>query len=409
MKTPVKPHGTGEVSVKARTASVARPKVMVLEGTDRVGGGQRVTLDVISALSDNFEFTAVAPGDGDLQVELHSMGIDLLQGGYPAPVGQFGMMDRIGYLPRGIVSVRRLVSQVKRTRAGVIYATSRTVPWAVIAGSLTGTPVIVHLHMVPPTAHTAWFLRRACSAQPVKKILVASTAIADRLSISDTSKIELAPNGVDTDRYAPRPGLRDEVRSELSVTSPRTHLAAVVGELSPAKGQLEAIIALSELARQGRHYVKLVLAGAARTGNTGYEAQLRKTVSQHGLSDRVIFTGQHSNVSRLLNGIDLLIVPSRGPSGEACPMAVLEAWATGVPVLGSNSGGLPEMLANGRGAVFEATDQTSFAREWLDLIDNPGRMHAYSASGLAAARGQYSQDVAMDRIRRVLNGVIGAV
>lgn len=381
--------------------------MLVLEGTDRVGGGQQVTLDVVSSLGGEFDFSVAVPiseqGQGALRDELHSMGIEVHLASYPAPAGKFGALDRISYLPRGLGSIRRLVSLIRRTEPGLLYATSRTALWASLAGRVTRTPVAVHLHMVPPTAKTAWFLRRVCAMKPVSTVLVASPAIAERISLPET-KVRTVPNGIDGEAYRPRPALRDEVRSGLGARG-AAHLAAVIGELSPEKGQLEAILALKELVAEGRDAV-LVVIGSARTGNERYAAQLRDVVSRHGLQERVIFTGQRTDVSRLLNGVDLLVVPSRGPSGEASPMVVLEAWATGVPVLASNTGGLPEMLATGRGALFDVARKGALAHEWQRLIDSPERRGSMCEAGLKAVSGRYSRRAAMERVREALEGAM---
>lgn len=376
-----------------------RPRVLVLEGTDRVGGGQRVTLDMVSSLGSDFEFDVVVPGLGKLQQELRSIGIEPHTANYPAPPGKFGVMDRIAYLPRGLGSIRKLVLLIRRTEPELLYATSRTALWAVLAGRITGTPVVVHLHMVPPTAKTAWFLRRVCAMKQVRAVMVVSQVIVDRISLP-ASKVRIVPNGIDADAFRPRPELRGGIRSEFAVGS-TTHVAAIVGELSPGKGQFEAISALSGLVSDG-HDAVLVLVGAARPGNEQYEARLRESVTRHGLADRVIFTGQRDDVGRLLNGFDLLIVPSRGPSGEACPMVVLEAWATGVPVLASNTRGLPEMLGGNRGTLFDISDPNGLTRRWRALITDPKCGRATSGSGLLAASERHSMTAVAGRMRDVL-------
>ena len=380
-----------------------KPRVLVLEGTDRVGGGQRVTLGMVSSLGDEFGFEVVVPhggaGRGKLQQEMRSIGIEPHTANYPAPSGRFGVMDRITYLPRGLGSIRSLVSLIRRTETDLLYATSRTALWAAVAGHITGTPVVVHLHMVPPTAKTAWFLRRVCAMKQVRAVLVVSQAIADRISLP-AAKVRIVPNGIDADVFRPRPELRSEIRSEFAVGA-TTHLAAIVGELSPEKGQLEAVSALSEIVSDG-HDAVLVLVGSVRPGNEQYEARIRESVTRHRLDDRVIFTGHWDGVGRLLNGVDLLIVPSRGPSGEACPMVVLEVWATGVPVLASNTGGLPEMLGGNRGALFDVTDPSALTRQWRALITDPECGRTMSESGLRAVSERHSMTAAAGRIRNAL-------
>jgi glycosyltransferase involved in cell wall biosynthesis len=259
--------------------------------------------------------------------------------------------------------------------------------------------------MIPPTAKTAWFLRRICAMRSVKTVLVASEAIADRTSIPQ-AKVRIVPNGIDRATYQSQPASRDDIRAELGVSG-AAHLAAVVGELSPGKGQLEAIQSLATLVENG-HEASLAIIGSARPGNEQYATQLRDAVAEMALEERVKFTAHRNDVQRLLNGVDLLLVPSRGPSGEACPMVVLEAWVTGVPVLASDIGGLPGMIGHERGVLFDPNEQNAFAHEWQELIAHPERGRQLSDAGLAAVSDQYSANKAMARIQSALTDAISA-
>ncbi len=386
----------------SETELIGRPKILVLEGASRIGGGQQVTLNIAESLRDRATFEVIVPGGGKLENELKSGGIKSHRVSYPAPAGKFSLPDRALYLPLGSVSLVSLISLIRKSKPDLLYATSRTALWAAIAGRITGTPVIVHLHMIPATDRTAWFLKRICSMKQVERVLIVSNAIADRMSLPP-DKIRIVPNGIELPETPARPELRSEIRSEFGLAN-STHVAAVVGELLSEKGQLEAIKALAQTTEAMPDAV-LLLVGTAREGSEKHHQRLRLTVSELGLEQRVIFAGHRDDVARLLNGVDLLIVPSAGPSGEACPLAVLEAWATGVPVLGANTGGLPEMLGERRGAIFD-DDGYSLATEWQRLFRDQPRMDALSRAGLEAVKTDYSLNRASERILTAVNEAI---
>jgi glycosyltransferase involved in cell wall biosynthesis len=364
-----------------------RPIVLALEGTERVGGGQRVTQGLVDRLRAQFEFVAAVPATGPLMEALTASGVEAHVVPYPAPAWKFSALDRLGYLPSGLLSLRRLVKLVRESDADLVYATSRTALWAALAGRLTGRPIVVHLHLIPPTGRTAWFLERVCSMSAVRDVIVASPAITERVPAL-RGKAVYVPNGVDTGVFRPEPELRAEARAELGIPE-RRHLAMVIGEVAPDKGQDDAIAALGRLAAEG-HDAGLVVVGAARKQNVKFEDRLRRMAAEAGFEDRVLFTGQRSDVHRLLNGADLLIVPSKGRSGEACPMAVLEAWACGVPVVGAAVGGLPELLSGGRGITFQPGDVDSLASAWRSVVSGTADAPAMRTAGLAAARGEFS-------------------
>jgi glycosyltransferase involved in cell wall biosynthesis len=386
-------------------SSAKRQRVLVLEGTGRIGGGQKVTIDLISQLQDRFEFIVAVPEAGPLMDELRLLDISVHVLPYPAPQWKFSALDRLSYLPRGLAVMRRVVRLVRESRADMIYATSRTSLWAAMAGRLTGKPVVMHLHLIPPTARTSWFLGKVASMRPVKRALVASPAIAQRLP-SASKKIVATPNGVDILRFKPQPGLRGDVKTELGLT-PATHLAVVIGEVSSDKGQDDAVMALRELVAEGRN-VALLIVGEAREASRDFSGRLKALTQQVGVEDRVIFTGHRSDVRRFLAGADIALVPSKGRSGEACPMAVLEAWACGVPVVAAATGGIPVMLQDSRGVQSLPGDAKSLANAWRSVMDDTELAERLSWAGLAAARGEYSLQSAAERAGRAFDEAMAA-
>ena len=382
-----------------------KTRILVLEATDRIGGGQRVTLDLISQLKDRFDFTVAVPAEGQLSEELESMGVSVHVVKYPSPKWKFSALDRMSYLPRGLFAMRRITKLVRETEADLIYATSRTSLWAALVGRITKRPVVMHLHLIPPTARTGWFLGKVAAMAPVKRALVASPAIAERLPAAKT-KVFSSPNGVDIQKFRPQPNLKDDVKAELGL-SPDTHLGIVIGEIAPDKGQDDAVLALRELALEDRD-VALLIVGEARESNREFRGSLKALTQRVGMESRVIFTGHRSDVTRLLSAADIALIPSKGQSGEACPMAALEAWASGVPVAASAVGGIPVMLQSDRGVQFLPGDPKSLATAWRSVIDDPDLAERLRWAGLAAARGEFSLINSAERAGRVFNEALAA-
>jgi glycosyltransferase involved in cell wall biosynthesis len=151
-----------------------------------------------------------------------------------------------------------------------------------------------------------------------------------------------------------------------------------------------------------------VIVGAARKQNVKFEDSLRRLAAEAGVEDRVVLTGQRSDVHRLLNGADLLLVPSKGRSGEACPMAVLEAWACGVPVAGAAAGGLPRLLSEGRGLTFQPGDAGSLASAWRSVVTRPADVAAMRRAGLAAASNEFSLERSSARVAEIFEDTLPA-
>lgn len=109
-----------------------------------------------------------------------------------------------------------------------------------------------------------------------------------------------------------------------------------------------------------------------------------------GVSDSVYFLGKLESVAPLLASADLFLLPTQS---ESFGLSALEALATGVPVIGVNAGGLPEVVRNGEtGALCAAGDVEGMARAAVALLADPERWHAASTLAAADARERFAMD-----------------
>ncbi len=139
-----------------------------------------------------------------------------------------------------------------------------------------------------------------------------------------------------------------------------------MGQIKPHKGVHLLLEAWSQL--QGQRARRLQLYGSDH-GEETYGHQIRKTISR---LEHVAWQGQftESEVWQVLAQLDVLVVPSRWV--ENSPNTILEAQAVGVPVVGSNLGGVAELIAHEQnGLLFEVDDPADLARQLQRLLDDP--------------------------------------
>lgn len=155
----------------------------------------------------------------------------------------------------------------------------------------------------------------------------------------------------------------------------RRSFALVSGRLVEEKGFDTAIVACRQVG------VPLVVAG---------EGPERARLAALARGADVRFAGRLSEaeLARLRAEAGVVLVPSRWE--EPCPYAALDALADGVPVIGSDLGGLPELL-DGQ-AVVGAADEEAWARELQALWDSPELRARRAQAALAAARGPLGED-----------------
>jgi N-acetyl-alpha-D-glucosaminyl L-malate synthase BshA len=109
-----------------------------------------------------------------------------------------------------------------------------------------------------------------------------------------------------------------------------------------------------------------------------------------GVLDSVYFLGKIETVAPLLACADLFLIPS---SVESFGLSALEAMASEVPVIGTDTGGLPEVVTNGvTGLLYPVGDVQSMAEGALSILSDPTRQAAMGAAGAADARSRFSLD-----------------
>jgi L-malate glycosyltransferase len=124
-----------------------------------------------------------------------------------------------------------------------------------------------------------------------------------------------------------------------------------------------------------------------------------------GVQDCVFFLGKLEAVAPLLASADLFLLPSQS---ESFGLSALEALATGVPVVGSRVGGIPEVVRDGEtGALCAVGDVEAMAREAVALLKDDALWHATSTLAAADARKRFSLDQVLRRYEAFYESALG--
>ncbi len=188
------------------------------------------------------------------------------------------------------------------------------------------------------------------------------------------------PNGVPLQRFADRTA-RDRMRTALGL-SPGCRVIGSVGRLDePVKGYAILLQALEILGGSVPEMVCLLC------GDGPARAELERKVQERGLTAQVRFLGERQDVPLVLQALDLYVQPSLS---EGFGLSVLEAMATGLPVVATHSGGLPEVVQDGvTGDLVPPGDATRLAQRILALLEEPERRAAYGRAGELRARREF--------------------
>ncbi|WP_156157817.1 N-acetyl-alpha-D-glucosaminyl L-malate synthase BshA [Gordoniibacillus kamchatkensis] len=135
-------------------------------------------------------------------------------------------------------------------------------------------------------------------------------------------------------------------------------------------------------------------------------AKASARVHELGLHDRVFFLGKQENVSDILRIADLMLLPSEK---ESFGLVALEAMAAGVPTIGSDAGGIPEVVANGETGFLAPVGHTRQMAEYaLALLQSPALYSRHSEAAADRARRLFSADAIVQQYEDIYYRVTGA-
>ncbi len=179
-------------------------------------------------------------------------------------------------------------------------------------------------------------------------------------------KIRYIPNGVDTDHFKPDPDVRVRMRKELGLEDNFVWLA--VGRFDPQKDYHNMLQAFAHVVEKG---VKTVLLIA---GDGPLRPAMERLAVELGLGDRVRFLGVRQDVPKLMNAADAYVMSS---AWEGMPMVLLEASATGLPIVATDVGGNSEIVLHGKtGFLIPPKDPEALAAGYGAPYELTGRRAA---------------------------------
>jgi sugar transferase (PEP-CTERM/EpsH1 system associated) len=201
----------------------------------------------------------------------------------------------------------------------------------------------------------------------------------------DATQIRQLYSGVDTDRFRPPSGLpgrpADCERQMITI--------GTVGRLDPVKNQVALLEAVAGLL-PGLPGLRLTI-----VGDGPLRRFLEEKAAALGLRDVVTFTGARSDTPDLMRGFDLFVLPS---INEGISNTILEAMATGLAVVASDTGGNPEVVADGvTGRLYEASKPQALSQALLPYLTDPALRRAHGQAGRDRVVQNFSLDAMVQR------------
>jgi glycosyltransferase involved in cell wall biosynthesis len=207
-------------------------------------------------------------------------------------------------------------------------------------------------------------------------------------------KIAVVPNSVDAGRFAPDPSARAALRAELGLGETFTWLA--VGHLEPQKDYPTLLWALA-MGPEAADSIVLV------AGHGSQRDRLAALADELGVARQVRWLGLRRDVSKLLNAADGFVMSS---AWEGTPLAMLEAAATGLPVVATDVGGNAEVVVDGEGGwIVPAGDPPALAAGMARILAlGSGERRAMGQAARRRVLERYTLAATVDRWEGLYDG-----
>ena len=177
-------------------------------------------------------------------------------------------------------------------------------------------------------------------------------------------------------------------------------IAGLIGRLEESKGQHLLIEAL-HTAQQNGHSIKALIVGHEM--NPGYRDKLKNQASELGVLNNIIFQDFTSEPQQLMQLCDCVVLAT---VQETFGLVLPEAMRAGVAVIGSNSGGVPEIIDHQKtGLLFESKNAVSLYQQIAYYYDDPERRSGIAEQGKIKADKKFDNDKHFQQLENIFKGI----
>lgn len=214
-----------------------------------------------------------------------------------------------------------------------------------------------------------------------------------------SEKVHVIPNGVDVARFCPNPVARQAVRRDLKLHAD-VPLFGIVAALRQEKNHL-LFLRAAKLVRQAVPDARFLI-----VGDGPRREQIEVAARGAGLHESVLMLGTRSDIPDLLAALDVFVLPSLV---EANPVSILEAMASGLPVIATRVGSVPETVEEGRTGYLAATgDANAIARRCVYLASHPEVAHQLGQNARDAVVRRWSLRQMVKGYERLIRDIYAA-
>ena len=380
---------------------MAPRRILFLHTTSEVGGSDVSLAHIVERLDRRrFEALVALPSHGPLVPRLERAGARVFvvprMKKLTSRKGKAWLAVFAANFPLGVAALAALI---RRERVDIVHTNTIHNLYGWAAARMTGRAHVWHVREIVWQNAPLLTLERSLALRFSSRVIVTSEAVGAMFAHEGAlpPHVVKIPNGVDTARFTAGDG--DMLRRDFGI-APDAPLIGAAARMDVWKG-LDDFIEAAAIVHRERADARFVIAGGPIEGLEAYETTLRDLARARGLDGVLFFAGWRYGPEAMpafYQSLDIFVLPSR--EAEPFGLVVLEAMASGRPVIATAHGGPLEIVEPGEtGLLVEPRNAPAMAGAMLALADDPARAAAMGAAGRARATARYDIDRTLQRLQ----------
>ena len=293
--------------------------------------------------------------------------------------------------------IKRLSEFIKLKKIQIVHSHYSRDLWTIVPAlkNFPSIPLFLTKHIGTQKAKKDIFHKKIYAR--VDKVLANSRVIYGNILNTHPvkrSQVDLFHIGVDTDKFKPNPAARVKIRREFAIPE-NALVIGIAGRLQRAKGYFEFLEMAARLSRNTAAAYFLLIGGTSR-GEEGEAERIRKKADELNLGNRLIFTGFRKDLEQVLQALDIFVFPSYA---EAYGLVVLEAMASGLPVVSSDCDGILDIVVAGKtGELVPPKNADELTQRVQKLIEEPDLRKKYGKNGRDRVKETFGFEKMLDKL-----------
>ena len=370
--------------------------------TRMIVGGAQETVLLAAALADRSRFDPVVitgpqtGSEGSLHEQLQERGVEVRV--LPELVRQVSPVHDLRAVSALARAFRELGADVVHTnssKAGIVgRLAARRARVPRVLHTVHGWPFHDHQNLA---AATVWRQLERRAARLADRLVVVADADRTKGLAAGVGRLEqyvTVRSGIELAKYGPDAAVRNQVRQELGLAADAAVIGAV-NRLSPQKDPL-SLVRAAAVALRADPCARLLL-----VGDGPLRAQVLSEGRALGIADQVLSVGLRRDVSRLLTAVDVFASASLW---EGLPRTVLQAMATGVPVVATAADGIVDVVQDGITGLLVPPGHADALGAALERVLRDAPLGRALADHAAARLPEFDAAVMVRRLERLYAG-----